>query len=307
LKDIEYVYAVSYIKTLENKMLSINDINALIGSENIEYAKKILNERGWIGDNTEELLKNELKRAWSSAYEVCPKDAPIEILLYENDFHNLKTVLKAFVSSVDWRNMILSPSITDPELMETALKTKNFGILPNYLEDTPERAYKILTSTMDGQLTEIFVDKAEHLAVLKRANEEKNDFLIGFAELLIKISDAKTAWRCNLGNKSRDFIKDALINEKEAFFGNLESIKNEIKMMFPDADVSSITSFEKWCDNKKLAYAKMAKNDSFGFAPILAFLIGKSFEVQAVRIILACKENGLNEEDIKERLRDCYV
>lgn len=307
MKDIEYVYAVSYIKTLENKMLSSADMQTLIGAEDISTAKRFLQERGWNGDTTEELLKNEQKNAWSIAYSVCSDETPVEILLYENDFHNLKTILKAQVVSGDWHNMVLSPSITKPQEIEAAIKNKSFDELPEHLKDVAEEAYKILTSTMDGQLAEIFIDKKEHLAVLKRAEKEKNDFLIGWAKLLIKLTDLKTAWRCSLGKKSKDFVKEALIEDNESLYGNLSLIKEYIKREFADADVTSISEFEKWCDNKKLAYAKTAKAESFGFAPILAFLIGKNFEVQAVRIILACKENGWNEDVIRERLRDAYV
>jgi len=307
VKDIEYVYAVSYIKTLENKMLTSSDMQTLIGAENIAAAKRFLQERGWVGDTTEELLKNEQKNAWTTAYSVCSQEAPIDILLYENDFHNLKTILKAQIVSVDWQNMVLSPSITEPEKIERAIKDKSFDELPAHLQAVAQEAYRLLTSTMDGQLAEIFVDKKEHLAVLNRAEQEKNDFLIGWARLLIKLTDLKTAWRCSLGKKSKDFIKDALICDNDNLYGNLASIKEYIKKEFADADVTSIGEFEKWCDNKKLAYAKTAKAESFGFAPILAFLIGKAFEVQAVRIILACKENGWSEDIIRERLRDAYV
>lgn len=307
MKDVEYVYAVSYIKTLENKMLTHSDMQTLIASSGIEDAKRFLRERAWVGESAEELLKNELENAWKKAYEVCPKEAPIDLLLYENDFHNLKTVLKATVANEKWENMILSPYTVSPDDIETAVKTKNFDDLPEHLGDTAREAYSLLTSTMDGQLAEIFVDKAEHLAVLDRAKSTKNGFLIAWAELLIELADFKTAWRCAVLNKSRDFVKNALINPKEQLIAPLSAIIEEIKKIYPDAETESVSAFEKWCDNKKLAYAKGAKKDSFGFAPIMAFLIGKSFEVKAVRIILAAKENGWGEEIIRERLRDAYV
>lgn len=307
MKDVEYVYAVSYIKTLENKMLTNSDLQTLISSENSETAKRFLREHGWVGDSADELLKNELKNAWSAVYDVCLRDTPIDILLYENDFHNLKTVLKSYIAKTDWSSMVLSPSITNPEIIETAIKTKDMSSLPEYLKNVTEEAYQILTSTMDGQLTEIYIDKAEHLAVIERAKKEKNEFLTGWAELLITLSDLKTAWRTSVEGKSEEFIKNALIRDREELLGNLQSVKDYIKSNFPDADITSIGAFEKWCDNKKLAYAKTAKAESFGFAPIVAFLIGKKSEVQSVRIILACIENGWDDEIIRERLRDAYV
>lgn len=307
MKDVEYVYAVSYIKTLENKMLTNSDMQTLIASDGIDSAKRFLRERGWNGESSEELLKNELSSAWTKAYEVCPKEAPIDLLLYENDFHNLKTVLKAAVQNEKWENMVLSPYITPPAVIEAAIKSKNYDEIPEHLKNTLTEAYELLTTTMDGQLAEIFIDKAEHLAVLNGAKKTKNEFLIGWAELLIELTDYKTAWRCALSNKSRDFVKNALIYSRETLIAPANAIIEEIKKNYPDADTGSISAFEKWCDNQKLAYAKKAKAGSFGFAPIVAFLIGKSFEVKAARIILACKENGWSEEIIRERLRDAYV
>ena len=307
MKDVEYVYAVSYIKTLENKMLSHSDLETLIASDGIETAKRFLKERGWKGETSEELLKNELSSAWTKAYEVCPKEAPIDLLLYENDFHNLKTVLKATVQNEKWDDMVLSPFITPPEVIEKAIKTKNYDEIPEHLKNTVIDAYELLTSTMDGQLAEIFIDKAEHIAVLEGAKKTKNNFLIGWAELLIELTDFKTAWRCALADKSRDFVKDALINPKEELIAPVPAVIEAVKKSYPEAETESISAFEKWCDNQKLAYAKKAKAGSFGFAPIVAFLIGKSFEVKAARIILACKENGWGEEIIRERLRDAYV
>lgn len=307
MKDVEYVYAVSYIKTLENKMLTHSDMQTLIASSGIDEAKRFLRERMWVGESAEELLKNELENVWKKAYEVCPKEAPVGLLLYENDFHNLKTVLKASVAGEKWGNMILSPYITPPDDIEKAIKTKNFDELPEHIKDAAREAYGLLTSTMDGQLAEIFLDKAEHLAVLEGAKRTKSEFLIGWAELLIKLTDFKTAWRCAILNKPRDFVKNALINPREQLIAPIGAVIEEIKKAYPEAETESVGAFEKWCDNKKLAYAKRAKSDSFGFAPIMAFLIGKSFEVKAVRIILAAKENGWGEEVIRERLRDAYV
>ena len=307
MKDVEYVYAVSYIKTLENKMLTQSDLNTLIASDGLESAKRFLTEHGWIGESQEELLKNELENAWTKAYEVCPKEAPIDLLLYENDFHNLKTVLKATVQNEKWDKMILSPFTVSPEVIERAIKNKNTDELPEHLKNVTEEAYKLLTSTMDGQLAEIFIDKAFHLAVLEGAKKTKSEFLIGWAELLAELTDYKTAWRCALGKKSKDFVKNALVNPKDSLTDTLLAVTDEIKKNYPDADIETIGAFEKWCDNKKLAYAKKAKAESFGFAPIVAFLIGKSFEVKAVRIILTCKANGFGEDIIRERLRDAYA
>ncbi len=312
MKDVEYAYAVAYIKTLENKMLTRTDIEALIAAEDTSSLMRILTERGWTGNTADELTKNELERAWAAAYEVCDDQTPIDLLLLENDFHNLKTILKATVAKMDWSKMILSPSIIEPKLIADAIKYGDFSLLPEFMQNTAQEAYKILTTTMDGQLLEIYIDREEQISVKNRAKAEKDEFLIGWAELLIKLTNMKTAWRCHKASKSKQFIEDALVDDG-AVYARLTGAENEaavvdiIKSEYPDATTSSLGSFERWCDNKRLSYVKGAKAESFGFRPIMAFLIGKSFEIQAVRIILSCKENGVGEEVIRERLRDMYV
>ena len=314
LKDVEYAYAVAYIKTLENKMLQRSDIETMINAPDTETVMRQLHDRGFTGDTPEQLLRNEMERSWGAAYEVCPEEAPIDILLYENDFHNLKTILKAQVAAADWHSMVLKPSLTEPQAIAEAVRAADFSELPEFMRDTAKEAYKLLTSTMDGQLAEVMIDKNEHLAVLRRAKAEKNNFLIGWAELLCTLTNMKTAWRCAVSDKSHDFIKNALVpvngtcaDTLIAAGGDLDAVKDIILSRFSDADVSSIGAFERWCDNKKLSYVRAVKGQSFGFLPALAFLVGKSFEIQTLRIILSCKENGVEEKVIRERLRDMYV
>lgn len=312
MKDVEYAYAVAYIKTIENKMLTRTDIEALIQAENMAASRKILTDRGWIGDTVDELTKNELKKAWDAAYEVCDDQTPIDVLLWENDFHNLKTILKSKIAKADWTTMVLTPSAVDPKDISDSITNGDFSVLPAFIAEVADEAYKILASTMDGQLMEIYVDKALELALLKRARAEKDEFIIGWAELLVKLNNMKTAWRCRKSNKSADFTENALVDDGRIYkeliaADSVDAVTDIIKSEFEDADVTSLGKFERWCDNKRLAYVKKIKAECFGFRPIMAFLIGKSFEVQTVRIILSCKENGIGEEIIRERLRDMYV
>ena len=307
MKDFESAYAVAHIKTLENRMLTRADIDAMISAKDAREVRKALAERGFGEGSTAEILKGELSRAWSAAYEVCPDDAPIDLLLYENDFHNLKTALKAHVASVSCENMLLSPSVIPAEELLAAVKGGDFSALPDFIRDVAAEAYTLLTSTMDGQLCEIFIDKAYFEKANARARQTGDEFLIGYFELLQTLADLKTAWRCALSQKSRSFRENALGTPHEELTAGTAQIAEYIRRLFPDAVTSSIGAFERWCDNRRLAYVRTAKAKFFGFAPIAAFLIGKSFEIQALRIILACKENGLGDTVIRERLRDLYV
>ncbi|MDY3928974.1 MAG: V-type ATPase subunit [Clostridia bacterium] len=322
MKDTEYTYAVAYMKTLENKMLSQNDFEALLSSPDVKSGIKLLIDKGYGAnlsgtEGIDEILASELEKIWTEAKNVCPDGAPLDVLLYQNDYHNLKTILKASVTNVDWHDMLLKPCITDPENISEAIKTTDFESLPDFIKEEAREAYKIITETNDGQLTEIYLDKACWEQMAKRAYDEKNDFLIGWVNLNITVADFKIAVRAV--GKSKEFIKDALIRSDgfnpdklvEAALSSLQAVIDAIAS-YGYADAAdclkeSFSAFEKWCDNQKIRYIKKAKLKNFGFEPILGFLIGKEFELQTVRIILSGKANNVPVQIIKERLRDLYV
>ena len=151
----------------------------------------------------------------------------------------------------------------------------------------------------------------------KRADKEKNEFLIGWVDLNILLANMKIAARAV--GKSKDFILSAMIktqnsqSEKltEAALSSFESVCDAVSSIgFSDAAErlkESLSDFELWCDNKKMEYIKTAKRKSFGFDPIMAFLIAKEYELQAVRIILSGKLNDVPVNILSERLRDMYV
>ena len=97
MKDTEYAYAVAYIKTLENKMLTASDLDNLINAPDIDSMIKILADKGFfVGEKNDlspdMIFKYALMKAWDQARECSPEGAPFDVLLDKNDLHNIKTV-----------------------------------------------------------------------------------------------------------------------------------------------------------------------------------------------------------------------
>ena len=308
------------MKTLENKMLTMNDYESLLSAPDFNTALKIITDKGYGKDidgevTIERLLESELQKLWAEAEACLPDEAPLDILKYKNDFHNLKTILKAFLTNAEWESLMLSPSVTEPEIIFDAVKKADFSDLPEFLKDTAKNAYEIVTREHDGQKTEIYIDKKTYEEMLKRSYG--NSFLTEWIEKNIIFANLLIAIRAM--GKSREFIKDAFIpTDKlnlskltDAAIDGIDAISEFLSGLgFSDgveALENSFGDFEKWCDNKKMEYLKLAKNKFFGFEPIMAFILGKESEIQAVRIILSGHKNNIPSEIIRERLRDQYV
>ncbi len=320
MTEKHYAYAVAYMKTFENKMLTSNDIETLLNTEDVSRAVKILADKGYGhnlkgNESVSEILKSELEKVWCEAKKACPDNAPLEILLYKNDFHNLKTVLKATVSEVSFDGMILRPCITEPYEIAEAVKTEVFEELPEFLKEPAMTAYKLIGEARDGQSMEVYLDRACLEAMKKRAEEERNEALSGWVDINVLIANMKTAAR--VVGRNIDFIKSAMIETAysemliEASLKSEKDVAEAIRSLGYSKGAEllekSFSDFEKWCDNLKLDYVKKEKSKCFGFEPVLAFLTGKEFELQTVRIILSGKENSVPNEIIRERLRDMYV
>ncbi|HHW45328.1 MAG TPA: V-type ATPase subunit [Clostridiales bacterium] len=325
MKEADYAYASAYTRTLENKMLKKSDIEALLSVSSLEEALRILSDKGYEysktgqGIDTDTMLKEELLYIWKEVKDACPKDAPIYILLYQNDFHNLKAILKSVFSGVAYESLMMEPYTISPGEIYHAVSEGKIENLPEIIREPAANAYDILARDNDGQLAEIVLDKALFSLMYKAAVSSKNDFLMDWVDLNIALMNMKVALRGAYSGKSREFLRDSMlqckrINADELANASAQDISNLLEVFrqsgfeeAADAARQSISAFEKWCDNELIRFIQPARYITYGFEPVFGFLVGKQFELKAVRMILSGIRSKIPAEALRERLRDLYV
>lgn len=310
MKADENVYAVAYIKTLENKNLTNNDLNELIYTDDAEAFVDLLEHKGYKGikkQNFNQGLSDELKKTVEEVRTVCDGEF-LKFYLYKNDFHNIKTLIKA---GKNCDALLIEPSFIDVELLKTCIENNNYNQLPKEVAEGIIRGKQLLENTSDPQQADIFLDTFLLKLLSDTAKRLKNNFFLGWVILNADIINMKILSR-TVG-RNEEFIKNALIK-----FGNINNVyfrtAEEVSDFFADigydgaaaALEKSVTEFEKWCDNLKINYVRKEKNNYFGVEPIFSFLVLKEYEIQALRIIYYAKKNRTSHEEIKERLRDFY-
>ena len=333
IKETDYAYAVSYMRTLENKMLGRSDFEILLNANSTEDILKYLSDRSYCNrdgnaktgqnydniETIENMLKSELAYTYKEIKNACPQDAPVNILIYQNDFHNLKAILKSVFSNSKYENLMLEPYTVAPDIIYHAVSNGRPETLPDIFKKPAAEAYDILARDDDGQLAEIILDKALFSAMKEIARQSKNDFLIDWIELNIAIMNMKIALRGAYGGKSREFLRNAMLDCEKISVDYLSGAAadgvSEVFRVFKESGFDeaakaageSVGGFEKWCDNKIIGYLKPTRYKTFGFEPVLGFLVGKQFELQAARIVLSGIRSGISKEKLRERLRDLYV
>lgn len=316
----DYAYSVAYVRAIESRLLTPSDIESLIGAKTTADALRLLADKGYGADISAENFEAALTRAYRKSFdeikEIAPKDAPLDVLLYKNDFHNLKVVLKGVRLGVrDYENYIITPATCDWKSLITGAVSGDFSQFPPMLRETAMAAYDILGRTGDSQLCDTLVDRASMDYALGEAVSSKNEFMIGLTTLTNTLTDIKIAARCALTDKDRDFADMAISSKPD--LSRDELIKSAVSGMgalceylsgagYDEAASAlgiSVADYEKYADNTINAYMKNSRFITMGIEPLISYIRSKENEIQSIRIIISAKQNGIDEEKIRNRLR----
>lgn len=314
MSTTKYANAVAAVRAMENSLMTRGDIDQLINaSTKVELESIIASRKGADGE------KFTLEGVWEMIRGYAPDSSELEILLYRNDFHNLKAALKSMIAGREPERYYIRPTNLDLETLYPAIAAKEYEQLPKYIRTVAEEAYELLTRTLDGQLADSVIDTAALSAMQKAAEESGSDFMKKYAQLTTVCADIKTAYRCSKMNKQRNFLELAICGSREldkddlvrAALGGTEGLMSFLEnSAYADAGkllAESPAKFEKWCDDVIMELAETARMEAFGADPLAAYFIAAEAELKNLRILTVCKESGTDRDTITERMRKLYV
>lgn len=317
MKNTDYAYAVSNIRAKENSLLSKSFTESLISARTYDDAVRLLTDKGfsYFEKPLSEALGIYMSEAWDCLSDAAPNKSELDFLIAENDFHNLKAIIKAMVADKDGLSCTMSPSVINPEDMQNAVKTKDFSALPDWISETAKEGYRIITSTGDGQLFDMFTDKSAYEAVIELSKDNKFSYALSqerAAQINIKTAFRLADFTLNDALCDYAFIKCDALDEKElkkTIGRGKEAVKSYLQTTpYSDlCDFDSICALEVSCDGRIKAMLDSAGLISFGIEPLISFYFAKKTECANLRLILTAKQSKLDEKIIRERLRDLYV
>lgn len=243
----------------------------------------------------------------------------LEVLLLPNDFNNLKVSIKAVVLDKDPENYFVESGTVDRQLILTAIKNKEYNLLPDYMRESAKNAFDVFIHTQDSQLCDTIIDNS-FLKKLEDISRVSNiDLIKNYTELFVAAANIRVAVRACKTNKTIKFLDTSLVlcktldlkNLKAAALKSIESIYEYLSTtVYYDAVPhlkASMVLFEKWYDNKIMDLIKKEKSNPFTIAPIIAYALARQNELKVVRIIFSGKRNGVLDDALRERLRCMYV
>ena len=320
--DKNYVYAVARIRSAELKLLNQAAMEELISAASPKGVLQALREKGWGDDSVrtpEEMLACEEEKLWELIGELVPDLSVFDVFKKPNDYHNLKAAIKESTLTHEYPGIYSTEGTISPELIRSAVKERDFGRLPDEMAEYAEEILDRFLRTGDGQLCDVVVDRLCLEALVKAGLGTGDAFLSQYAELSAAAADIKIAIRSARTGKSREFLEEAVAEcpglSKNALITAALSGEDAITSYLLTTDYQDavpairkgMTAFECYCDDLITRRMKDQQREAFGLGPIAAYIIARENEIKSVRIIFSGKENGFEDADIRERVRETYV
>ena len=320
-----YGFAIGSLRARENTLLKEKDFDSFILSESTEQLARQMSDKG-IGKSANTLdiplmLKTETENLWEYITDIAPDTHTFAPFFYENDFHNLKAVLKATALGIDFKGLLITPASVDTDTLVRAVEEKRFDILPEFIGNAAKPAYEILNTTKDAQLTDGVLDAACISAHLNAVKKQKSSVIADIIKTKVFYSSLKTALRAAKAEKTAEFLDITLTDngiiplkdlKKAALSGEkkvLELIEKVDKMQGERAAElyeESAWKMEKFADELVEKQAAICLKTTTGIEPIIGFMLLKVNDIKNLRIIYSGVKTGQNKEFIKERLRKVY-
>lgn len=324
----QHIDAVTRIHIKENDLLSEEFLEQMVKAEDYDACLAMLTEKGWGCDTDGQLVSRDMKdiilyerdRAWNLMREVLHEDiSELDIFLIAADYHNLKAAIKETRVNHEMEDIYMDQGAFPAEVVKNAVQTKEFDQLTERMAKVGEEALDVFLRTGDAQLCDTMVDRAQMEALVEAADKLESEALKQYAELTVVSANIKTALRAIKTGKDQEYLEQALaecktLNKTALIKATLVGV-DELDDYLAGTDYAdgvtefakSMSAFERWCDNLMIERMKAQKWNPFGIDPLAAYVLACEGERKSVRIILSGKLNGLDEDAIRERIRETYA
>ena len=322
----DYLYICARIKALERNLLTRERLRAFAVAKTDEEALKVLQDAGWQIQSltdAEGAIAARREETLTLLYRYAPDRRVIDLFRLKYDYHNAKVCVKAAAQGLEAPELYSGAGTVPPRELETALRDKQPGSVPQELYDAAVAAEDLLARTRDPQQSDMLLDGAQARRMLALAQESGSKFLKTYVQIYIDGCNLRIAVRAARAGKDGTFARRAFIEGGTVAPDRLrqELTPELIHKLFgrgPLSDAAdaaaealggseSLALLDKCCDDALMEHLKSTRLMPFNEAQVAAYLLAVENELTAVRMLLAGRKAQLPEERLLERLRESYV
>ena len=317
------VFAGGRASALQNYLLGEERINRMIDATSLDDALKVLMEINF-GDgfsistpiHFEKLISIEEEKLYSFIKSTSPSEKLKEFLLLKNDYHNAEAFVRAKHLKIDDDKMLVNDGVYEKDKLKDLIFADDYKGLPKPLRSAIIQCDNLFISNKaSGVLVSNIFNKAyfEHLysvskgdKILTRLFKNKVDCVnIGVAFRIRNYSKANSFFIDN-GTLSPSDLKKLCENsfdELKVYF-KFSPLFKVVMLAIEDAEKNKpLLEFEKFTDFYPVSLLDENKYSISGNLPFMRYVFNKLNDFINIRIIMIGLINGLDKNQIKNRLR----
>ena len=339
LQPTEYMYASARIRSLENRIVGRERLEALIEARTTEDAMARLSEYGItpaeeelgsaapatgeaVSRAREAMLLALLREAFREVEQAVPDPTLFRYLRYPYDCNNIKAAIKCGIRGISPEDMLFDFGTVPASEVEALLREGTYTAFPPAVAAAIPAAREAYDKTSDPRRIDAVLDRACYEDMSRAAAAE--DTLAAWLKVKIDTTNIVTTLRIlrmNTGATGASFLEDALLpggalelsfftkayEEGEAYLWDALSPTDYYRLAQVEGDPRPLSAVEKACDDLYMDRVREGARIPFGAPVSGGYLIGWETAIKNVRIILAAKDAGLGSAVIRERVRVSYV
>lgn len=332
MQDTEYKGINTQIRVAETKLFTREDYEKMLRAEGLRGALDVLKGTDYYFDeqevldtkNFDQFLMARLKTVYDELFEMTPNREVVQIYTLRYSYHNLKVLLKQKVKEVELEHLLIPIGNESISTLRNLVQTGQSEILDPIIVEAVQHALDDYNTFERVEAIDVFMDTYYYKHIRAIADELNNATISKVVDVMIDLDNLSTVIRSLNQQKSRSFLhtvlsssgsiaKQAIIDAADQGKGalselylsqpyakDLETIladsRSEINPMMLDRIIEEI--IDELMDE--------GKYQAFGPMPVVAYIFAIEKEVTNIRLILVGKDNQIDEEILRERMRPIY-
>lgn len=322
-KDSRYAYTTGRVRALELYLLKEADFIRIRQSGKIEEVLQVLNKIFPYSESMKDIQKEEefergldreLKRTYEEVRFFCPEPELIDLFWLDNDFYNLKVLLKThFQERVFSKNsFFLRPYLSeagtlDLTLLEESIAKEDFSELIPEIRDVLREIFSLMDNSHSPRFIDDFLDRQFFQRLVLEMKKYPDPFLARLIQLQIDSFNIKAFFRLKTflretASPEEVFAEGGIIS-KQQLLGMisepLETLEEELRntdygeavrlALEEQKKENSLFSLHKFFDQYILEHTYCGFYITLGREPLVNYIFLRKQEIKYLRAILCSK------------------
>lgn len=332
MRDTDYKGINTLIRTYELRLLKTEDFERMIKADDLASALDVLKGTDYEFDQAEVLrtkdfnqfAMNHLANVYRELYELAPKPELIDLFTLRYTYHNLKVLLKQYILKENYESLLIpighlsidslknlvetgESDVAHPIMVEAVQSAKSdyeerglIEAVTVYMDTYYFRHLRAITNEIDyspiTNITDTLIDLYNLTSVVRSLNQGKPR-----SHLYALLSSS--------GSISKQDIIDESMNGAVSVLRKLYSgmsYGSQLETVIEDNNRIDTLKLDKLMDDLIHQIVSEGIYQAFGPMPLLGYIYAKETEVTNLRLILVGKDNEIEEEKLRERVRKVY-